>query len=244
MKIAQITDCHLYAERHKTGYNDINPFNSLQQVLQKVKQDMPDLILFTGDISGDASHQSYLHFVMLCEQELDDTEWYWIPGNHDDPVILNSLLPDNNLLSRTPISTDHWLIHGLSSHYEKTLGKVDEVCMESLLVRVDEAIDKHHMIAVHHHPIPVEGWMDKHELLNRDEFVQHLSQRSKVSLVIYGHIHTERQHKIAGTTYLACPSSCWQWRCSNAFGWTDDAPGYRLLTLDAEGLFHTQIKRI
>lgn len=244
MKIVQITDCHLYAKSDKSGYNNILPFDSLQQVMQAAKIESPDLILFTGDISGDASQESYHHFIKLCEQELRGHDWYYIPGNHDNPELLKCLLPQQDLSKRMPIEKGNWCVHGLNSQFEKTLGRVDEASLCEMLERIDKAGNKHHVVAVHHHPIMVNGWMDKHELLNRGDFIQQISMRNNVIMVVYGHIHTERRHQAGNTTYMSSPSSCWQWRCSEEFGWTDESPGYRLITLGDEGQFQTQVKRI
>ncbi|MFT4746161.1 MAG: Icc protein, partial [Congregibacter sp.] len=84
MNIIQISDCHLFSDTQKTGYNSINPYQSLQHILAEVKFHQPDVLLVTGDISGDGSGQSYQHFSkLLCETKIKCRIGI-IPGNHDN----------------------------------------------------------------------------------------------------------------------------------------------------------------
>lgn len=244
MKVVQISDCHLYADEARRGYNDINPYLSLEKVLCKAVCEEPDLVLFTGDISGDASSQSYQHFAFLCEQYLPSVQWWYIPGNHDCPKTMLSMFEQHSLSQVSPLKFGKWWIHGLNSYYKKTLGYVSPASLDELEATTLGADECFHLAAVHHHPILTGSWMDKHEWLNRGEFLTMLVRLQPLRGVIYGHIHTDSQHEIANTRLFSCPSSCWQWTMQPEFGFSDEQPGFRVLTLCDDGQIETQVIRV
>lgn len=244
MKVIQISDCHLYADIQRIGYNHINPCHSFEKVLLNAQQENPDLVLFTGDISGDASEQSYQHFKQLCGQYFSDQTWRYIPGNHDCPDKMRTLLTGQELLTSAPLDLGPWRIHGLNSHHQSTLGHVSQASLDLLENDITEEPHKCHLVAVHHHPILSQSWMDKHEWINRALFMAFIDKIKIVRAVIYGHIHTDKFDHIGQTDFYSCPSSCWQWEMQKEFGFSTEAPGYRLLDLGHDGTINSQVKRI
>ena len=82
MRLVQISDCHLLADKHQALY-DINPYDSLEQVLSLIAENPPNALIATGDISGDDSAESYGHFIALMTRYLPACPWRVIAGNHD-----------------------------------------------------------------------------------------------------------------------------------------------------------------
>lgn len=244
MKVIQISDCHLYAESQRCGYNDINPYLSLSNVLQKAVQQKPDVILFTGDLSGDASEQSYQHFLALIKRYVGDTTWWYIPGNHDCPNTMFQTFGDHVLCEASPFLLGNWQIHGLNSHHVGTLGYVSGSSVDRLEKRIQSEAQHFHLIAVHHHPILTQSWMDKHEWLNRDEFMAFIDRAKCVRAVIYGHIHTDSLHQVGETTFYSCPSSCWQWEMQPTFAFSQELPGFRTILLGADGGISSTVTRV
>ncbi|WP_158965838.1 metallophosphoesterase [Paraglaciecola sp. L3A3] len=246
MKIIQISDCHLFADVNKLGYNDINPYQSLSNVLASVGACQPDLILFTGDISGDASSASYQHFERLLKQTKLTCAWSLIPGNHDNPKALVELFSAEHLWHNSPqvLTNSQWQIHLLNSHHQGTLGYVEGDELDSLEQQLTNHPDKYHLLAVHHHPLPCHSWMDKHEWLNRTDFIELLEKHASVKAVVYGHIHADIETERQGIKYLACPSTCWQWSCEKTFGVSDLAPGFRVINLAENGQITTSVQRL
>lgn len=242
--LAQITDCHLFEDSLKTFYGDINPYESLSQILEMVKEQAPDLVLVTGDISGDHSAVSYKHFATLWQQSGCEAELMVLPGNHDHPDRLREQFVGKELSTTPGISVDNWQIHGLDSHYRGTLGKVSEYALDQLELTIKYAPDMHHLVAVHHHPLATGGWMDKHEWLNSKDFVDRMIRYPQVKGVIYGHIHMGSDQLIEGCRFLSSPSTCWQWANSVDFAVSDEKPGFRLMKLASDGQFETTIFRI
>lgn len=246
MKIVQISDCHLFSDSSKLGYNDINPVLSLKQVLTEVELQRPEVLLITGDISGDGSGKSYRHFARLLQEAQIDCQIGIIPGNHDDQTQLRSNVPETYLWSSQPrlILDNHWHIHLLDTQHFQSKGLMSEDDLEAL----DKYLGLHpkskHLLAVHHHPISCNGWMDNHQWTNRNLFNRIVAQHSAVKGVIYGHIHTAITQQRKHCLYMACPATCWQFANQATFAVSDLPPGYRVLNLLANGQIDTSIHRV
>lgn len=246
MKIIQISDCHLFADTSKTGYNNINPFRSLERILAEVKAQQPDVFVVTGDISGDASGQSYQHFFHLIQDTQIGCQIRIIPGNHDNQKQLTKHVEAEYLWLDHPqlVLPNRWHIHFLDTQYQHTLGKISEDNLEALDEYVKQHPNDYHLLAAHHHPIPCGGWMDKHEWTNRQEFNVVVAKYQSIKGVIYGHIHTAIEQQIGQCLYMACPSTCWQFANQKSFATTDLKPGFRVINLLENGQISTSIYRL
>lgn len=243
-RIAQISDCHLFADPAKTGYGQINPKDSLVAVLDAVGLQQPDLVLVTGDISGDHSAESYQHFLDCWANAGIGAVLKVIPGNHDHLQRFHAAFGDACLGIQHPLILDNWLIIGLDSTFEGTLGKVSQKQLDEA-----SAVIAHHqstqvLCAVHHHPIPMQGWMDSHEWLNRELFLAWLDDHCAVKLVVYGHIHFDKTDKHGNTLCQSVPSTCWQWAMSDDFCIDIQQPGFRLINIAPDGQFDSRVIRI
>jgi len=85
LRVVQLSDCHLFADTQGKLLG-LNTQFSLDKVLELIRgeQPSPDLILATGDLSQDASFESY----QRLEQALSGfpAPVYWLEGNHDKPA--------------------------------------------------------------------------------------------------------------------------------------------------------------
>ncbi|MEP0354177.1 MAG: metallophosphoesterase [Paraglaciecola sp.] len=246
MKIVQISDCHLFADTEKVGYNHINPYQSLQKVLEDVCAYKPELLLVTGDLSGDGSIKSYQHFKTLFIESNLDCDLQVLPGNHDSLEYLLATFSKKSLWVNSPHLDchDNWQIHSLNTQFKGALGKVSVNDLIALQKQLQANINKYHCIAVHHHPVDCNGWMDKHEWVNRQDFTQLVESFSNVKIVVYGHIHSDIETLQNGVLYLASPSTCWQWANTESFGVSDLKPGFRVIELNDNAQFSHVIKRI
>ncbi|MBL4629863.1 MAG: metallophosphoesterase [Paraglaciecola sp.] len=246
MKIIQISDCHLFADPLKVGYNNINPLQSLAHILAEVKLHQPDVLLVTGDISGDGTEQSYLHFSNLLEQAKIDCRVGIIPGNHDDKIRLADNIPKADLWVNNPqlVLPNHWHIHLLDTQYQQTIGQISEPSLKSIEQYVQRHPNDYHLLAAHHHPIPCGSWMDKHEWTNRQEFNALVVHYPSIKGVVYGHIHTAIEQQKGACLYMACPSTCWQFAHQAFFATNDLMPGYRVINLLKNGQISTSVHRL
>ena len=89
--IAQITDTHLFAsENHKMlGMPTIQSFQAVVDRLKELKSEV-DLLLLTGDLSGDGNPQSYDNLQTLLNPL--QIPAYWLPGNHDCAIAMEDIL--------------------------------------------------------------------------------------------------------------------------------------------------------
>ena len=241
-RIIQLSDCHLYADISKVGYGDINPYTSLRRLLQQAQQLRPDMLVLTGDLSSDHSLQSYQHMVELLRTTVAaDVQIRVIPGNHDKPEYLEQLF------AGTPDYEDigSCRMHFLNSRYRGALGRVKPARLERLHRDIKTAETLRHLIFVHHHPVDSNSWMDRHEWVNRADFLQVLRQSSVAVSVFHGHIHSERTVRFGTHTIYACPSTCWQWQLTPEFQVaTAASPGFRLIDATTDGQLHSRVARL
>lgn len=244
MKIIQITDCHLYADTHHVGYNNINPYQSLASVLQQVAKQNPELVIVSGDLSGDTSVESYRHFKHLWSLSDITAQLMLLPGNHDDRDIIQSEFQPHQLWLNSPLNMRKWHIHGLDTKDAGNRGTLTQAQQLTFQQQLASHPDYHHLVAVHHHPIACGGWMDSHEWTNRAEFVEIVSRYPQVRAVIYGHIHHENEQQLNHCQFLSCPSTCWQWAMQDDFAWSNTEPGFRLLELADDGSIFSKVLRV
>lgn len=242
--LIQISDCHLFADVDRCGYGQINPYQSLIKVLTLAADIAPDALLLSGDISNDCTAQSYQHLASLIEAYLPGVDWHLIPGNHDDTVQMQRLFSAQMTCLEQPVVMGRWMLHGLDSQFQGTLGKVEVEQLARLQDKLKAFPDHHHVVAVHHHPIACNGWMDKHAWVNSELFLQWLDTQPAIRLVLHGHIHTDLSWSRGQSLIQACPSSCWQWTVDADFGVADDAPGLRCIRLFADGRIASEVHRI
>ena len=93
VRILQITDTHLFAEKHETLLG-VNTWDSYQSVLDAIHAESPeyDLIVATGDLAQDQSAAAYQHFAEGIASFR--APCVWLPGNHDLQPAMYSALQD------------------------------------------------------------------------------------------------------------------------------------------------------
>ncbi|MDN4503557.1 metallophosphoesterase [Alteromonadaceae bacterium BrNp21-10] len=242
--IAQISDCHLYADTQKTGYNNVNPYLSLSAVLKQLAQYKPDCVVVSGDITNDYSQQSYWHLQQLCAEYLGHTPLHLLPGNHDDIAAMQTVFSAKELWHRGPVTYGNWHLHCLSSKTDNKSGEVSAQQLAQTCDYIQQYLHQHHVVALHHHPIPCHGWMDKYPLINAEEFLNQVSHLSSVKALIHGHIHTAIEQQVNEVSIFSCPSSCWQWATQAEFAFSEEWPGFRLLNCFADGRLTTEVIRV
>ena len=240
LTIIQITDCHLFADPYKSGYAGINPYDSLQRVLKSVSQLNPDLVIVTGDVSGDHSHISYQHFKQLWKDFGITAQLLSVAGNHDEITAWQDCFQTAHQYQQHSLLSGKWHLHLLPSDFKGAKGLLNTEAMRRFNTFVANNQQAEH-IAVLHHPLTDSGvWMDKHHLLNANDFKQCLA-KNRVTAVLHGHVHTDRHVMVENTPVYACPSTCWQWANTAEFGVTQQPPGFRIISLDSEGHYKTKV---
>ena len=244
LTIVHLSDCHLFANTQQCGHGAINPYISLQSVLHNIALLQADLVIASGDISGDESVLSYQHFQQLWQQSGIGAPLMVLPGNHDNEDLLADLPSNQHNWPSSLSLAPHWQVHGLNSKATGTQGSVSEQQLSILAEQLKARPEAYHLIAVHHHPIACGGWMDAHSWIDRQRFVDLVARHPQIKGVVYGHIHHASEHLQQHCRFLSVPSTCWQWANQAEFGCSDELPGYRVLTLHPDGQLSSQVERI
>ena len=247
LSIIQLTDTHLYADS-QSKFGDIVTEDSLRQVLdlaQSSSQWPPDLILATGDLVQEPVTQSYERFFSIINRL--NVPVVCLPGNHDDPELMQQLLNQEYVSTNKCIETKHWCILLLDSFKANThSGELRQQELDFLQQRLEKYHHKHILIALHHHPISIHSaWMDSMMLLNPEPLLALIDHHPKVRAVIWGHIHQEFQERRNGVDFIGSPSTCAQFKpAATEYARDTQKPAYRSFLLSDDGGLSTSVHRL
>lgn len=242
--LAQVTDTHLLASP-QDAYRGWPTWASCRAVLAAVAQDRPDLLLLTGDLSQDGSRDSYEHLRALVQPLGIPT--YALPGNHDDPATLAEVFPGGNL-SMAPLATaGRWAMILLDSTVPGAVyGDLSPDQLTALDATLTQTAGRPTLIALHHPVLPIGSpWIDATRLRPAGQFVELLAAHPQVKVVLAGHVHQEFQRIHQGVAHYTTPSTGLQFKPqTEQFCLDAQAPGYRLLYLEADGQHRTSVRRV
>lgn len=246
VQILQISDSHLL-EKHDDTLMGVNTEESFRQVIALAQQHHwpPDLILFTGDLAQQACRAVYLRLRRSLESLA--VPCYCLPGNHDDSALMAELLNRQTVRTQAQILLQDWQIICLDSRIpEQPGGYLAEGELKRLDALLSAQPEKHALIALHHHPIPIgSGWMDTMVLENAKQFFAVLGGHHQVRAILCGHIHQVFEGQYKGFKILGAPSTCFQFKpYSEQFRLDHQPPGYRWLKLYGNGTIETAVIRL
>lgn len=244
--MAQLTDSHIFAEPEGAllGLNTRKSFEAVCQRLQK-EEWRPDVLLATGDLSQDASAESYQYLASYFKKL--DIPTLWLPGNHDDPHVMHKHLNNGSVFVAKQLLLGDWQLILLDSSVSN---QVHGFLCDEQLAFLENALNqypqKHALVSLHHQPLEVGScWIDKIGLRNCVDFKALIGKHQQVKGVLYGHVHQEVDREIDRVRWIATPSSSVQFTPgSKDFSAGVEAPGYRYLNLYADGRIDTLVHRI
>jgi len=236
-KIAQITDCHLFSETDGLHYG-ANVYQNLVSVLKEIKeQHTIQAIAFTGDITQDHSEASYQLFVEAVINSKIQIPFYYLAGNHDEHELLDKFLSVPPFKSEKLINGHGWQIVLLNSKSDTPKGLVTQGDLLGLAKIIDE--QKHQLLMMHHHPLDVGYFMDKHGLVNQTQFWQTVNKFSSIKGITCGHVHqslTLYSNQIPSIPLFTCPATSIQFDTSKDSGASNgQGAGYRVFSLFPDG---------
>lgn len=204
----------------------------------------PDLVLLTGDLVQDPVPSAYRRLRerlrgLPCPA-------YCLPGNHDDPRLIEQHLVGAGVLFQSNLVVGGWQIICLDSTIPRLpfgrLGGEQLRLLEDLLGRHPEC---HALIALHHHAVPSgSAWMDTMVLEDADRLFGLLAAHPRVRAVVCGHVHQAIDRTHQGVRMIATPSTCFQFKPLQAdFALDALPPGYRWIELGADGGIATTMGR-
>lgn len=241
VRVLQISDTHLFADP-AGRLHSINTHATLQRMLDAASQrPRPNLVLATGDLVHDQPDAYPLVAEMLLQLRAPVAV---IAGNHDDAKELRAIKASGLQVGGT-CRLSGWRILLLNTQVSgKVGGHLNQSELTFLRDEMRAADGDHVLIALHHHPVPLNSaWLDRIALDNPEEFFAVLDRFQSVRGVIWGHVHQEFDTLRNGVRLLAAPSTCVQF-LPHAPQFTLDKkpPGMRWLNLHKDGRIETEIQ--
>ncbi|QDZ39865.1 3',5'-cyclic-AMP phosphodiesterase [Euhalothece natronophila Z-M001] len=244
--IAQITDTHLFASSQEEllGLQTDSSFKAVLREIQALTP-QPQGLLLTGDLSQDETLASYQNLY----QQLEPLQIpaYWLPGNHDQPQLMQEALTKPPTYGDKSFQLGSWQFILLNSAVPgRVYGYLSSETLEWLDKQLYNNSHAPTLVALHHPPFSVNShWIDTSRLKNPEDLFRVLDCHPQVNLVVFGHIHQNFQRDRAGVRYLASPSSSIQFKPEcDRFALDELQPGYRLFWLYENGEFATTVKRV
>lgn len=205
LKVAQLSDCHL-PEDPRAPYREQDADANLERVWKTAREWGPDLVLLTGDLSEDASAASYDRLGRILQTRLPVLA---IPGNHDDPRLVEKLFPNGPWEGPLVWDEDEWsLVLTDSTRPGSIEGHFPDDALERLSGVFSNCAAEHLLVALHHQPIPVDApWIDKYPLAEPAGFLEVIDSEPRVRCVVWGHIHHHFAADRNGVLMLGGPST-------------------------------------
>lgn len=243
--LVQLSDSHLFAEADGALLG-MTTRASLTAVVDRVLAEQPqiDLVLATGDLSQDGTVQSYEAFRQASDRL--DAPKRWLPGNHDELREMAIAAQQSNVLDPV-VDIGNWRVTMLDSAVPGSVpGYLEDKQLQLLAQALSEAPQRHHLICLHHHPVPIgAAWMAPIGLRNPEALFSVLERFPQARALLWGHVHQEFDQMHEGLRLMASPSTCIQFAPnSEDFALDSKAPGYRWLRLFDDGQIETGVSRI
>jgi len=238
VKVIQISDTHLFADDELAMFgtkSNLTFKKVMRKIIDEDRHDA-DMIFLTGDISQDETQESY----QKIAHDLSDLNLpiYWIPGNHDNLAQVESVfLKARNFNRKSSLSLPHWHLIFLNTKID---GRDDGLLSLSELKRLKNEIltspvNKKIAIIMHHHPAPVgTPLIDNYILQNNKDFWD-IVTRTKVELIICGHVHGDYQFEYNNVMIESSPATCLQWEKGAKDLKTDMRIGYKIYHFKQDG---------
>ena len=244
LSVAQVTDIHLFADESQAllGIPTTHSFEAVIERLKQINSEI-DLLLVTGDLSGDGTPGSYENLQDLFNQLQIPT--YWLPGDQDCAIAMEEYLNLGLVSRRKCFERGGWNFILLNSSIpDQVHGFLSSKTLSWLEQQLEVIGESPTLLALHHPPFPVNStWLDNTNLQNPEELFQILDRYPQVKLVLFGHIHQEFQQQRGNVSYLGTPSTCIQYRPKSPSLTIDSkSPGFRLLKLYPNGAWESSVE--
>lgn len=237
-RVLHITDLHWHADP-LFELMGVNTRASLKAVLDHANcvTGAYDLILITGDLTQEPSRQAYTDLCQLLDTL--ETPVYVLPGNHDDPELMQQYLNSQWVSTEPHIKLPHWQILLLdSSQRGSDAGYLPESQIKYTQQILSANPGQHCLVAVHHQPVPIgSAWLDTMQISNSEVLLQLLQEHRQVKALLWGHVHQTYADELNGLSLMATPATCRQF-LPGSEGFAIDphkSSGYRQLTLHESG---------
>jgi Icc protein len=245
LRFAQLSDLHL---REDTAYlyrDKYNAFENFRKVLTEIEKEKPnlDFLLITGDIADAKEPEVYVMVDKLLRKTA--LPYYWLPGNHDNPELMDELVPRLSVApdkSFTGKGIHFILLDSVAKNRKDDFGELWEADLQFLEKELKKNKSRPCVIALHHHLIPTgTAGLDRYILHEVQHFWDITDKYAQVCAVLYGHIHQITENMRKNVQYLSCPSTAYQFKKTPDIQFEDMPGGYRIIEIDKIGQIKTKL---
>lgn len=243
LSLIQLTDLHIARPARLIDGCQTTTHQTLDTVLDSVKQEDFDAVLCTGDIT-DAPHEGAYRdaFERLATLQ---RPVYCLPGNHDDAAMAAPLARDHGLQWDEEVRLGDWQLVFLDSSLDDDVhGGFSTRELERLDDLLIASNAPHTLVTLHHHPVPTESlWMDKLMLQRAGDLFDVLDRHTNIRGLLWGHIHQEFDQLRNGVRLLGSPSTSKQFTRFSEHYSVDASlpPAFRRLRLKPTGEIETEV---
>ena len=246
LHLAQITDCHLFADH--CLFDGVDSGEYLVRTLAYLSEIKLDCVLLTGDITQDHSDASFTKFAQLYRHHLPNTPLFWVAGNHDEFEQITEQLSGWPFFADKHLSFGQWQILLINSKGPTPSGYINKQHFTDLRRRLNALSDDQSVLCFcHHHPLPVYGYIDKHGLDNGQQLIDLLIEYPQVKALAYGHVHQfrfepiSRQNQLEDLKLYATGATSIQFKVGSKMKASEDlGPACRLFCLPQNGQLSTE----
>ena len=254
LRFVHFTDTHIVGPGVKL--RDVDTCRSLKRVVDAVNGlgPRPAFVIVGGDLVSpdissdsvedhrDASDAEYeaSYAVLRSILERLTVPFHMLMGNHDRRGPFRRVM----LSQRAPDDDRHYFVVDVDGYRVCALDSLDPGKKPGVLgagqlawlrERLREAADRHVVIAVHHHAVPIGlDRLDVQMLMDADALWDVIREAGNVRGVLCGHVHLQHEEVRHGIPVVTTPSTCFQ--SAKAFKekrYLQGPPAFRLVTCRA-----------
>lgn len=247
IKFVQISDCHLFADPDGQHFG-AKVYPQLKDALTKINQlQEVDFVVFTGDLTQDHTRESYQLFNQAIADTRLSTPVYYLAGNHDDPELLESELSAEVFDGLKSITRGKWQIQLVNSKSQTPAGWVDDTELKRI-ANLDNTYFQ--CLLMHHHPVDVGYFIDRHGMKNQSEFWHAVNQAESISVIACGHVHRGMKLSVPQSSnqnialYTSPATSITFAKHEDELVAEYDDIGYRVFELNDNGTVSSYVQRI
>lgn len=229
LKLAHVTDSHLFAKRNGE-YFGVNTADHFLACLTHMATKNLDAVVFGGDLTQDHSVESYSLFAQLIAESPLTCPVFWLPGNHDELNLLTSLA-NKQISNAKRLITNSFTVLLLNSKGTTPAGWVTDAHLTEVVGCLEQT-KLPSVVFCHHNPLPINGYLDKHMLENGPQLLNRLNNSNYVNWLFHGHVHNSYEFDYRDMKVVSTPASSVQF-LKNTPDWQQQNQGaaYRLITL-------------
>jgi 3',5'-cyclic-AMP phosphodiesterase len=243
-RLLHLTDTHILASREGT-LRGTPTADTLKRVLDHAAKRLPspDAVLITGDLVQDEEEAAYTLFRDFFAGFRCPV--FCLPGNHDDPALMRSVLSGAPFRLDARTSLGDWEIIQLNSHVPgQAGGRLGQEALAWLDGVLADIAPRPALIAVHHPPVPLgTAWLDRIGLADGEALLGVLDCHEHARALLWGHAHQTWDSRRGHLQLIGTPSTCAQFLPGSRTFALDPAapPAYRVLELRDDGSFDSEL---